>query len=63
MDALENQAPKKTGELYESPTDTAAAVERIHGHFRSIRKTMASEKGARKAVSAKAALPKARPER
>jgi hypothetical protein len=34
--------------LYESPAETKAAIERIRGHFRSIRKAMAEEKTARR---------------
>jgi hypothetical protein len=34
-------------ELYESTSETEAAIERIHGHFRSVRKAMADEKMSR----------------
>ncbi|HEY8902805.1 MAG TPA: hypothetical protein VIM48_03800 [Chthoniobacterales bacterium] len=47
MSGHEDPAPEVSRELYETPAETEAAIERIHGHFQSIRKAMAEEKTAR----------------
>ena len=61
MSSPDDQTPELPKELYESPAETEAAIERIHGHFRSVRKVMADEKTADDAVSQAAAAPEKNP--
>jgi hypothetical protein len=47
MEVSEDTSAGTPKELYESTAETAPAIERIHGHFRSVRKAMADEKTSR----------------
>jgi|GEM_PF-4523576 len=56
MEAPEDTPVGTPKELYESTAETEAAIERIHGHFRSVRKAMADEKMSRGRMPKKAML-------